>query len=157
MSAVPQQFENSVTIAAPAAAVWRLLTEPARMKRWLGEPEMQIEVETDWSVGGSIVVRGFHHARFTNLGTVLEFAPPRRLSYTHLSSLSRLVDEPASYTTFSFTLDSTGRRTLLAFAATGFPTQTIYKHLRFYWGSTLEVLKRHAERGDENDRRDAQT
>jgi uncharacterized protein YndB with AHSA1/START domain len=151
MSAPLQPFGSSVTIAALPPAVWRLLTEPPRMKQWLGEPEMQIQVETDWSVGGAIVVHGFHHARFINRGKVLEFAPPRRLSYTHLSSLSQLSDEPASYTTFLFTLDAAGERTLLAFEATGFPTRTIYKHLRFYWGTTLEVLKQHAERGERND------
>jgi hypothetical protein len=66
------------------------------------------------------------------------------------------VDEPASYTTFVFTLDEASGETMLGFAATGFPTETIYKHLRFYWSTTLEVLKQHAERGTQpSDDRDS--
>jgi hypothetical protein len=116
------------------------------MKAWLGEPEMAIEVETDWAIGSPIVVRGFHHTAFSNSGVVLHFAPPTKLVYTHASSLSRLPDEPASYTTFDFTLDEqVGERTALTFAASAFPTETIFKHLRFYWRGTLAVLKQHAE------------
>ena len=141
-----QSFEQSIFIDAPANAVWESLTHSHLMKEWMGEPEMAIEVETDWTVGGPIVVRGFHHVPFENTGAVLEFEPMARLAYTHLSSLSRLPDTPENYTTLEFTLESIGDTASIAFAATGFPSDTIFKHLQFYWSGTLEILKRHVER-----------
>jgi uncharacterized protein YndB with AHSA1/START domain len=116
------------------------------MKEWLGDPELELQIETDWRVGGSIVVRGLHYARFENRGVVLEADAPRRLRYTHSSSLSRLPDRPESYTTLDFRLRVAGAATELTLVMTGFPTASIFKHLELYWRGTLAVLKRHAER-----------
>lgn len=140
------KLDRTTLINAPAHLVWDSLTRAELMKQWMGDPEMAVEVETDWIVGKPIVVRGFHHVRFKNSGVVLEFNPTTRLAYTHLSSLSRLPDEPGSYTTLEFNLSSTGDATSLGFVATGFPTDSIYKHLRFYWGGTLQILKQSVER-----------
>lgn len=116
------------------------------MKAWMGEPEMMLGIDTDWVIGSPIVVRGVHYGSFKNTGLVLAFEPRTRLAYTHLSSLSRLPDEPSSYTTLEFRVTEATHATSLKLRATGFPTASIFKHLDFYWGGTLEVLKRHVER-----------
>jgi len=36
--------------------------------------------------------------------------------------------------------------TSLKLRGSGFPTASIFKHLKFYWGGTLEILKQHVER-----------
>ena len=141
-----RSFEQTILINAPANAVWDSLTQSNLMKEWMGEPEMSIEVETDWTVGGPIVVHGFHHVHFENAGTVLEFEPMARLAYTHLSSLSRLPDVPNNYTTLEFALKHIGDTVSLTFVATGFPSDAIFKHLQFYWSGTLEILKLYVER-----------
>lgn len=140
------EIAQTILIDAPAQLVWDSLTRTELMTQWMGDSEMAVEVETDWVVGKPIVVRGFHHVRFQNIGVVLEFNPIARLVYTHLSSLSRLPDEPGSYTTLEFNLRSAGAATSLDFLATGFPTESIFKHLQFYWGGTLQVLKQTVER-----------
>lgn len=45
------------------------------MRAWMGEPEMAIEVRTDWRPGTPIVVTGVHHGPFRNGGTVLACVP----------------------------------------------------------------------------------
>lgn len=140
------EFQASIDIEAPASTVWEALTDPAHMHAWMGEPEMRLEVSTDWQVGGPIVVRGFHYGRFENRGIVLAFEPERRVSYTHLSSVSRLPDEPQSYVAFDFRLMPHDERTALSLTMSNFPTETIYKHLAFYWPATLDMFKRYAER-----------
>src|SRR5690242_19698802 len=115
-------FEESVLIAAPADAVWENLTSTQLAPQWMGDPEMAVELETEWIVGGPVVVRGFHHVPFENTGKVLAFEPGRRLVYTHLSSLSRLPDEPASYTTLAFALSPVTDGSSLLLVASGFPT-----------------------------------
>jgi uncharacterized protein YndB with AHSA1/START domain len=142
---MPNSFEQTVTIHAPIQVVWESLTQTEQMARWMGEHDLEIRVETDWTIGGPIVVHGFHHVRFQNIGKVVAFKPMERLIYTHLSSLSRLPDVPANHTTLDFHLDSLGSATSLALVASGFPTDSIFKHLQFYWGGTLACLKRHVE------------
>jgi uncharacterized protein YndB with AHSA1/START domain len=140
------RFEQTVMISAAPHVVWETLVRPERMKEWLGEPELELEIATDWRIGGPIVIRGFHYARFENQGIVLRFDEPKRLSYTHLSSLSRLPDRQESYTTLDFALKPVGDATALTLTMTNFPTTTIFKHLEFYWKGTLGVLKRYAEK-----------
>lgn len=142
MPHVPEKIEQSIVIHAPLAAVWEALTRPERMQQWMGEPEMRIEVATDWTVGGPIVVRGFHHARFENRGTVLRFEPMQVLRYSHLSSLSRLPDTPENHSVFEFRLQPVQDGTSLAVTVTGFPTEAIFQHLDFYWRGTMTVLAR---------------
>jgi len=139
-----ERIVESTIIDAPVAIVWENLTQPELMRAWMGEPAMKLEVEADWRVGGKVSVRGVHTGRFENRGTVLAFEPPMRLSYTHLSSVSRLPDHPASYTVFEFRLSAMGERTRLDFEASGFPTEVIFRHLAFYWGGTLDAIGRQA-------------
>jgi uncharacterized protein YndB with AHSA1/START domain len=139
-------FEVSVEIAAQPSEVWESLTDPAHMRAWMGEPEMRLEVIADWRAGSPIVMRGFHYGRFENRGVVLAFEPEQHLSYTHLSSISRLPDEPQNYVAFNFRLMPDDERTTLSLTLSNFPTETIYKHLAFYWPATLDVLKRYVER-----------
>jgi uncharacterized protein YndB with AHSA1/START domain len=140
-----EPIQRTIVINAPPPAVWEALTHPDLMKQWLGEPEMGIEVVTDWTVGGPILTRGFHHARFENQGTVLRFEPPAVLRYSHLSSWSRLPDKPESYSVFEFRLQPGEDHTSLTVILSGFPTESIFKHLDFYWRGTLGVLKRFVE------------
>lgn len=143
---ISASFEHSTIIDSPIERVWDALTDIEQMKAWMGEPEMALEIDADWAIGSPIVVRGVHHASFKNTGMVLALEPPTRLAYTHLSSLSRLPDEPSSYTTLEFRMTPVDDATSLKLRASGFPTASIFKHLEFYWGGTLEVLRRHVER-----------
>lgn len=144
-SDIPEYFSEEVTLDAPVSLVWKYLVDPRSMSAWMGGSDYAVEVETTWEVGSAIVVRGVHHLPFESRGMVLGFKPNQELSYTQLSSLSRLPDQPSSYTTLSFVLDAAGNRTILRFKASGFPTMVIYKHMQFYWLVTLDVFKAHVE------------
>ena len=139
-------FEQRVLIRAGVADTWEILTRIDAMRAWMGGDDFSVEIETSWVPGSSFTVSGFHHAPFENTGEVLEFVPPERLAYTHRSSLSRLPDHPDSYTTLRFSLQSAGGWTSLVLWASGFPTESVFRHLHFYWNGTLDVLKRHVER-----------
>lgn len=142
-----QRIEKRVGIDAPRTVVWEALTNPAIMPHWMAVPEMRLEVVSDWRVGAPILFTGFHHATFRNRGTILRFEPEQVLSYTQLDSISRLPDEPQSYSTYCFALASADDRTAVTLTIENFPTEVIFKHLNFYWGVTLERLKRFVEQG----------
>jgi uncharacterized protein YndB with AHSA1/START domain len=134
-------IENTIIIAAAPAIVWRFLTVPELMKQWMGDKEMEIRITTDWKVGNPILISGFHNARFENRGTVLAYEEPITLSYTHLSSLSRLPDLNENYSVIKFVLKKIDLHTQLTVRLENFPTESIYKHLDFYWKGTLGLLK----------------
>lgn len=141
----PQVFRKSVVIDAPRAKVWHALTQPDQMQGWMAQSE--IDIRTDWNVGSPIVIRGeLHGWPFENRGTVLAFQPESVVRYSHLSSTSRLPDEPASYAQIGFELtELSDHHTELAIEVSHSPTEVIYKHLAYYWTVTLEVLKRRLE------------
>lgn len=106
-----------------------------------------VEIVTDWRTGSPIRISGTsNRVAFENYGTIVLADEEKTLQYTHLSSLSRLPDVPASYSTLSFSLADEGAGTALTLRITGFPTESIYKHLAFYWNVTLELLKQFVER-----------
>jgi uncharacterized protein YndB with AHSA1/START domain len=140
-------IENSATIKAPPSEVWRALTDPDLMKQWVAEPEMRIEIITDWKVGSPMIVKGHHNnVDFENKGTVLEFKPNSILRYSHLSSLSSLPDRAENYTRIEFQLARTEENsTSFNVRISNFPTESIFKHWEFYWRVTIEVVKRFIE------------
>jgi uncharacterized protein YndB with AHSA1/START domain len=147
-----QVIENSTTINAPPAEVWRTLTDPDLMKQWMAEQEMRVKIVTDWKVGSPIIVRGHHNnVDFENRGTVLHFEPNSILRYSHFSSLSRLPDEAENYTIIEFRLARTEvNTTSLNVTISNFPSEPIFKHFEYYWRITIEVIKRFIESAQQN-------
>jgi uncharacterized protein YndB with AHSA1/START domain len=142
---VIRNFSSSVLINSTVPVVWEILTDPKMMSLWMGEPEMQIEIETNWKLNSPIIIRGYHHVRFENRGVVLEFEKDKRLCFTHLSSVSRLPDIPENYSKLLFRLKEGPTATELTVTVENFPTESIQKHLQFYWRGTLTRIKAVAE------------
>lgn len=116
------------------------------MKKWMIADGMEINISTDWKVGSPMVIHGNMSGKnFENHGTVLQFEPEKTLEYSHLSSTSRLPDQLESYSIIEFSLQPLQDLTILTLTVSNFPTESIYKHLAFYWNVTLEVLKRKME------------
>jgi uncharacterized protein YndB with AHSA1/START domain len=140
-----QTFSTSTTINSESSKVWATLTNLELMTQWLGEPEMNIKVLTDWKINSPIFIRGFHHVNFENKGTILQYDRDKRLSYTHLSSVSRLEDKQENYTILEFILTPIDNQTQLTINIKNFPTETIRKHLEFYWRTTVLTIKAQTE------------
>ncbi|MDH7463714.1 SRPBCC domain-containing protein [Chitinophagaceae bacterium 26-R-25] len=138
-------FSTSVIIHADRKFIWEILTDVELMTKWLGEPDMQLEVQCNWVVNEPIIIRGFNHIKFENKGVVLQFHKNSRLRYSHLSSISRLTDEQDNYSILDFILVAATDGTELQLNITNFPTEVIRKHLEFYWRATVVKIKKMAE------------
>lgn len=136
-----QQIKKSIFIDKTPSKVWKYLTSPHLMKKWMGDPEMDIEVISDWKTGSPIVIKTFHHVQFENKGTILQFEPESVFQYEYLSSMSNLEDLAENYTRITFRLVPEEKGTKLTVEAQNFPTVEIYKHLEFYWNGTVTLLK----------------
>jgi uncharacterized protein YndB with AHSA1/START domain len=139
-------MSKTVNIHASTSQVWHMLTTPEEMKKWMMS-DLEIDIITDWSVGSPMLIRGNMNGKdFENRGIVLQFEPEKTLQYSHLSSLSRLPDQPESYSIVAFRLEPVEGQTILTLTLRNFATQSIYQHLAFYWNVTLEVLKQMIEK-----------
>lgn len=143
----PQRIERSILIHASLSAVWSYLTVPEFMLQWMGDPEMGIEIVTDWKTGSPFIVKGFHHFRFENQGKILQLEPESVFQYSHLSSFSGLPDKVENYTIITFRLKQLNEQTELTVEVENFPTESIYKHWEFYWNGTISLLKQVIENG----------
>ena len=147
-----KKFNKAVTINASTSQVWHILTTPELMKKWMISDDIEININTDWKVGSPMVIRGNMSGKnFENNGTVLQFEPEKILEYSHLSSTSRLPNRPESYSIIEFRLQPMENLTTLTLTVSNFPTESIYKHLAFYWNVTLEVLKKMIENKGSNE------
>lgn len=138
-------FYKEVHINAPASRVWHILTTPELMKKWM-MPDIELTIVTDWGIGNPITIYGNMNGKnFENKGLVLKFDPEKTLQYTHLSSISRLPDRPENHAIFEFQLQPVEDQTILKFTLSNLPTDSVDKHLTFYWNITLEILKKSIE------------
>ena len=145
LSTHDQVVNKTVYIDASLTEVWAYLTDPNLMRTWMFPTDL--DIITDWTVGNPIIIRGdLHGVPFENKGTVIQFEPEKVLQYSHLSTVSRLRDEPANYSLIEFKLSATPNgQTALTLTLSNFPTVVIYKHLVHYWTVTLELIKRNLE------------
>jgi uncharacterized protein YndB with AHSA1/START domain len=138
-------IHKKILIDAPVAEVWKFLTDPGLMVKWMGEADFDLKIETTWEVGTPFTIQGFHHLKFENKGVVLAYEPDHIVSYDFLSSLSRLPDTKENRTVLRFNLTPLEQHTSLELTISNFPTPTIYQHLNFYWNATVVLLKKAVE------------
>ncbi|SDK93753.1 Uncharacterized conserved protein YndB, AHSA1/START domain [Pedobacter sp. ok626] len=137
-------YSKNIIINSNPSEVWKALTDPKLMQQWMSESP--IEIHTDWTIGSPMIIRGIlSQTPFENKGEVLQFNPEKLLAYSHLSSLSNLPEESENYTIIEFQLSSIEKGTSLTIHLRSFPTEIIYKHLVFYWNTTLEILRKFLE------------
>lgn len=137
-------IKRSVLIKAGNQVVWNVLTDPALMKEWLSDSDLEIYSER--KEGGHLLFKGdLHGVDYEDKGTLLIFDPGRVLRYTHLSKISNLPDLPENYSVITFYLESSSEGTHLRLEQTNFVTESIFKHWEFYWNVTLGLIKQVCE------------
>lgn len=145
MQATFPEHTASITIAAETSRVWNALTSEDALKKWMLDEELEIKVGE--KEGQGFTIAGFlHGVPFKNKGSVLKMEAPRRFSYNHLSSLSNLPDLPCNYSVVDFQIIPREKNTEVKLQLNNFPTESIYKHLVFYWNASLGALKTFVEK-----------
>lgn len=129
-------------IAAPAARIWRALTDPAEVKAYF----FGTELTTDWTPGSPIYWRGEYQGKpYEDKGEVLDVEPNRRLRTTHFSPLSGQDDVPGNYHVLTYELSEADGRTTVALTQTNNPTADQAEQFSQTWQGVLDSLKQHVE------------
>jgi uncharacterized protein YndB with AHSA1/START domain len=76
-----QQIEVVRRFPQPPERVWEVYTDHARWSEWSGFPKSRLEREGDTERNGRGAVRGFSGGGVSVHEQVLEFEPPKRMTY----------------------------------------------------------------------------
>ena len=133
-----EQFvvDKTIRIEAPQDAIFRLLTEPDQMNRW-----MMTVVEFDARIGGKF---RFVKGEWIATGQVIEIDPPRSVAYTWDWENAPL----GARTVLRFELTKDGDGTLVHLTHAGFPDAERAKNHHEGWVYYLGRLKTVATGGD---------
>ena len=135
---------SSVTVEAPPARVWDIITDPAATREFM----FGTALSTDWTVGGPITWSGSWEGKdYQDKGVVLDVEPGKRLVYTHFSPLGGQEDKPENYHTLTWTLQDQGGGTLLVLSQGNNPSAEVAEHSKGMWDQLVADVKRLAERG----------
>ena len=109
---IPDQIQREIHIEAPAARVWRALTEAKHLGTWFGDAGATIDLRP----GGAITLTWA--ARGTTRGRVVSVEPPRRFSFRWVRGRDEEPD-PGNSTLVEFTLADAAGGTLLRVVESG--------------------------------------
>jgi uncharacterized protein YndB with AHSA1/START domain len=85
---------TTISIDATAAEVWKALTSPELIKKYL----MGTDVSSDWKEGSTITYSGeYNGKKYQDKGIIKKIEPGKILQSTYRSSISEKEDKPENY------------------------------------------------------------
>ncbi|MGC1243537.1 MAG: SRPBCC family protein [Chryseosolibacter sp.] len=127
---------ETVMIKASPAAVWKALTDPETIERFM----WGTHATSDWKVGSSITFEGVYQGKpYQDKGMILESEKENRLKYTFLSGTNE--DRPENYAVITYTLSGDKNETSMTVTQEGANDEKALEHSRQGWKSILNNLK----------------
>lgn len=96
------EIHTSIEIAAPAEAIWKVLTDNTFIPQYM----FGCVAETDWKPGSPLLWKGAADGKLYVKGQVVAFEPPYRLVYTVIDPNSSIPDIPENYLTVACEIKS---------------------------------------------------
>lgn len=133
----------SLFINASPEKVWQALTTPELIKQYF----FGTDAVSDWHVGSKLEWKGVWEGKeYLDKGVILEFNPPRRFSYTYLSSMSGKEDKPENYAIVTYELEPINNGTQLTVIQTGSESKESAEHSGENWTSVFNGMKEMLEK-----------
>ena len=129
---------SSVVLSSDRTAIWEVLLNPEKIKRFL----FGAETITNWNVGSSIIFQGeFQGHPYKDKGVILDVRKEYLLSFSYWSGFSGLEDVPENYSLVAYTLDEDPNGIRLTVTQTGFVNEDGRQHSLHGWKQVLEKIK----------------
>jgi uncharacterized protein YndB with AHSA1/START domain len=131
-----------VTVHASPSTVWRALTTPKLIKKYL----MGADVHTDWKVGSPLLYTGEYQGKpYEEKGFIKQIEPNKVLQATHYSASSGKEDKPENYSLVTWKLQEQAGETVVTVTQDGISSEKGVESSNANWAGVLKGLKETAE------------
>jgi uncharacterized protein YndB with AHSA1/START domain len=131
-------LETSISIKASKAKVWKALTDPEQIKKYL----FGTETVSDWKVGSSITFSGMWDGKaYQDKGTIMQIEKEKILKYNYWSSFSGTEDKLENYANITYSLDEKNGETTFTILQDGIKSKEARDHSEQNWKMVMNTLK----------------
>jgi len=136
-------LSTKIDINAPAAEVWKGLTDPEIVKQYF----FGTNVKTDWNAGSPITFSGEWEGKsYQDKGEIKEITPGKYVKYSYWSSMGGTEDKPENYANVSYTLEENDGFTTLTVTQDNIKDITSKEHSEQNWQTVFGGLKKLLEK-----------
>lgn len=139
-----ETLSKSLTINAPAAKVWKALTDASIVKQYF----FGTNVKSDWKKGSPIIWEGEWDGKtYQDTGEILDIDPGRYIKYNYWSSMSGTENKPENYANVTYTLDEQDGKTELKITQDNIKNKESLEHSEQNWMMVFGKMKEMVEAG----------
>jgi len=136
--------ETSITIDASPSKVWKAITSPEQVKKYL----MGTNVVTDWKEGSPITYEGeYNGKKYKDKGIIKKVEPGKTLQSTYWSSMGGKEDKPENYNLVTYKLANKDEKTVVTLSQDNIHSEKEKEHATENWKGVLQKLKTVVEDG----------
>ena len=130
--------ETSVSVDATPTQVWKVLTTPKLIKKYL----MGTDVTSDWKEGSTITYNGeYEGKKYHDKGVIKKIEPEKILQSTYLSSMGGKEDKPENYNLVTYKITKRDAKTVITLTQDNNATEKEKEHSTENWKAVLKKLK----------------
>lgn len=130
--------ETSITIDADPSRVWKAITTPRLIKRYL----FGTNVTSEWKVGTPIVYEGeYKGKKYKDKGVIKKLEPEKVFQSTYWSSMGGKDDKPENYNLVTYQLSAQDGKTKVTITQNNIHSEKEKVHVEENWKMTLKGLK----------------
>jgi uncharacterized protein YndB with AHSA1/START domain len=130
--------ETSISVDASPAQVWKALTTPSLIKKYL----MGTDVSSDWKEGSTITYSGeYEGKKYHDKGIIKKIETEKVLQSTYWSSMSGKADKPENYNLVTYKMTKKDDKTLVTLSQDNISTEKEKEHSIENWKMVLKKLK----------------
>lgn len=138
-------LKTTLNIKAPAAKVWKALTDAEIVKKYFFGTDQR----SDWKTGGDIIWTGEWEGKtYQDHGKILEITPGTYVKYSYWSSMGGTEDKPENYQNVSYTLTENDGVTTFELGQDNIKTEDAKKHSEQNWQHIFGKMKEMVESGE---------
>ena len=137
-------LKTSIDIKAPAAKVWKALTDAEIVKQYF----FGTDQKSDWKTGSDIIWTGEWEGKaYQDHGKILEITPGTYVKYSYWSSMSGTEDKPENYQNVSYKLTENNGVTTLEIGQDNIKTEDAKQHSEQNWQHIFGAMRDMVETG----------
>ena len=130
--------ETSVSVDATPTQVWKVLTTPKLIKKYL----MGTDVTSDWKEGSTITYNGeYEGKKYHDKGVIKKIEIEKILQTTYWSSMGGKEDQPENYNLVTYKITKRDDKTVITLTQDNNATEKEKEHSTENWKAVLKKLK----------------